>query len=81
MKAITWHGKRDVRVDSVPDPSIEEPTDAIVRITSTCICGSDLPSTRSIQPARSALAALASDRAGDPRMPPRACRDGVASPA
>jgi threonine dehydrogenase-like Zn-dependent dehydrogenase len=42
MKAITWHGKRDVRVDSVPDPSIEEPTDAIVRITSTCICGSDL---------------------------------------
>ena len=42
MKAITWHGKRDVRVDSVPDPSIEEPTDAVVRITSTCICGSDL---------------------------------------
>ena len=42
MKAVTWHGKRDVRVDSVPDPSIEQPTDAIVRITSTCICGSDL---------------------------------------
>ena len=42
MKAVTWHGKRDVRVDSVPDPRIEEPTDAIVRITSTCICGSDL---------------------------------------
>jgi threonine dehydrogenase-like Zn-dependent dehydrogenase len=42
MKAITWHGKRDVRVDTVPDPSIEEPTDALVRITSTCICGSDL---------------------------------------
>jgi threonine dehydrogenase-like Zn-dependent dehydrogenase len=42
MKALTWHGKRDVRVDSVPDPSIEQPTDAIVRITSTCICGSDL---------------------------------------
>jgi threonine dehydrogenase-like Zn-dependent dehydrogenase len=31
MKAITWHGKRDVRVDTVPDPSIEEPTDALVR--------------------------------------------------
>jgi threonine dehydrogenase-like Zn-dependent dehydrogenase len=42
MRAVTWHGKRDVRVDSVPDPKIEEPTDAIVRITSTNICGSDL---------------------------------------
>ena len=42
MKAVTWHGKRDVRVDEVPDPRIEEPTDAIVRITSTAICGSDL---------------------------------------
>jgi threonine dehydrogenase-like Zn-dependent dehydrogenase len=42
MKAVTWHGKRDVRVDSVPDPSILAPTDAIVRITSTAICGSDL---------------------------------------
>lgn len=42
MKALTWHGKRDVRVEDVPDPRIEEPTDAIVRITSTAICGSDL---------------------------------------
>jgi threonine dehydrogenase-like Zn-dependent dehydrogenase len=42
MKAVTWHGKRDVRVDTVPDPSIQQPTDAIVRITSTGICGSDL---------------------------------------
>jgi threonine dehydrogenase-like Zn-dependent dehydrogenase len=42
MKAVVWHGKRDVRVDNVPDPTIEEPTDAIVRITSTNICGSDL---------------------------------------
>jgi threonine dehydrogenase-like Zn-dependent dehydrogenase len=42
MKAVTWHGKRDVRVDEVPDPRIEQPTDAIVRITSTAICGSDL---------------------------------------
>ena len=42
MKAVAWHGKRDVRVDTVPDPSIEAPTDAIVRITSTGICGSDL---------------------------------------
>src|SRR4051794_21272171 len=42
MKALTFHGKRDVRVDEVPDPGIEKPTDAIVRITSTAICGSDL---------------------------------------
>ncbi|OLF15139.1 zinc-dependent alcohol dehydrogenase [Actinophytocola xanthii] len=42
MKAVAWHGKRDVRVDTVPDPKIEEPTDAIIRVTSTGICGSDL---------------------------------------
>jgi len=42
MRAVTWHGVRDVRVDTVPDPVIEEPTDAIVRITTTNICGSDL---------------------------------------
>ena len=42
MKAVTWHGKRDVRVDDVPDPEIEKPSDAIIRITSSGICGSDL---------------------------------------
>src|SRR4051794_20254827 len=42
MKAVVWHGKRDVRVDEVPDPTIEEPTDAIIRVTSSGICGSDL---------------------------------------
>ena len=42
MKAVAWHGKRDVRVDNVDDPTIQEPTDAIVRITTTAICGSDL---------------------------------------
>ena len=42
MKAVTFHGRRDVRVDQVPDPRIEKPTDAIVRISSTAICGSDL---------------------------------------
>jgi threonine dehydrogenase-like Zn-dependent dehydrogenase len=42
MKAVTWHGRRDVRVDEVPDPKIEHPTDAIIRVTSTAICGSDL---------------------------------------
>ena len=42
MKAVTWHGKRDVRVETVPDPKVEEPTDAIIEVTSTNICGSDL---------------------------------------
>jgi threonine dehydrogenase-like Zn-dependent dehydrogenase len=42
MKALTWHGKRDVRIDTVPDPAIQDPTDVIVRITSSGICGSDL---------------------------------------
>jgi threonine dehydrogenase-like Zn-dependent dehydrogenase len=42
MKAVTWHGKRDVRVEEVPDPTIQQPTDAVIRITSTGLCGSDL---------------------------------------
>ena len=42
MKAVTWQGKRDVQVTDVPDPQIEQPTDAIIKITSTNICGSDL---------------------------------------
>ena len=42
MKAVTWQGKRKVSVDTVPDPTIEQPTDAIIKITSTNICGSDL---------------------------------------
>ncbi len=42
MRALCWHGKSDVRGDTVPDPTIEDPRDAIVKITSTCICGSDL---------------------------------------
>jgi threonine dehydrogenase-like Zn-dependent dehydrogenase len=42
LKALTWHGKRDVRVDNVPDPTIQESTDAVVRMTTTAICGSDL---------------------------------------
>lgn len=42
MRALTWHGKRDVRIDTVPDPKIQDPTDVLVKITSTGICGSDL---------------------------------------
>ena len=42
MRAVTWQGRRDMRTETVPDPSIKEPTDAIVRITSSGLCGSDL---------------------------------------
>ena len=42
MHALTWHGKRDVRIDSVPDPVIKDPTDVVVEVTSTGLCGSDL---------------------------------------
>jgi threonine dehydrogenase-like Zn-dependent dehydrogenase len=42
MRALTWHGKKDIRCDTVPDPIIEHPRDAIVKVTSCAICGSDL---------------------------------------
>lgn len=42
MKALTWHGKHDIRCESVPDPKIEQPRDAIIKVTACAICGSDL---------------------------------------
>ena len=42
MRAVTWHGRADVRVDTVPDPTIQEPADVIIEVTSSGICGSDL---------------------------------------
>ena len=42
MKALVWHGKEDIRYDTVSDPEIEEPRDAIIKVTSCAICGSDL---------------------------------------
>lgn len=42
MRALTWHGKEDVRVETVPDPTIIDEGDAIIRVTATAICGSDL---------------------------------------
>ena len=42
MKAVVWHGKQDMRVDNVPDPKILNPRDAIIKVTTTAICGSDL---------------------------------------
>jgi threonine dehydrogenase-like Zn-dependent dehydrogenase len=51
MKAVVWHGKEDVRVDDVEDPKIEEATDAIIKVTSTAICGSDLHLYSKLYPA------------------------------
>lgn len=42
MRALVWHGKKDIRYDTVPDPIIEEPRDAIIKVTTCAICGSDL---------------------------------------
>lgn len=42
MKALRWHGKKDIRCDTVPDPKIEHPRDAIIKVSSCAICGSDL---------------------------------------
>ncbi len=42
MRAVTWQGRRNISVEDVPDPTIQEPNDAIIRVTSTAICGSDL---------------------------------------
>lgn len=42
MKALTWHGKSDIRCESVPDPRIEQPRDVIIKVTACAICGSDL---------------------------------------
>src|ERR1700754_3709746 len=50
MKALCWHGSGDVRVDSVPDAKIEQPTDALIKITSTATCGSDLHLLDGYQP-------------------------------
>jgi threonine dehydrogenase-like Zn-dependent dehydrogenase len=41
MRALTYHGARDVRVENVPDPTIQQPDDIILRVTATAICGSD----------------------------------------
>lgn len=50
MKAITFHGVGDIRLDDVPEPKIQEPTDAVVRITASAICGTDLHMVRGTMP-------------------------------
>ena len=50
MKALTWHGKSDIRCDTVPDPTIEHPRDAIIKVTACAICGSDLHLFNGVMP-------------------------------
>jgi threonine dehydrogenase-like Zn-dependent dehydrogenase len=50
MKALCWHGTGDVRVDTVPDPKIEQPTDVVIKVTASAICGSDLHLLDGYQP-------------------------------
>ena len=42
MRALCWHGRGDIRCETVPDPEIQDPRDAIIKVTSCAICGSDL---------------------------------------
>ncbi len=65
MRAVTWQGKRDVRVDDVPDPTIDEPTDAIIRVTSTNICGSDLHLYETLTPFMTAGDVLGHEAMGE----------------
>ncbi|SES20797.1 Threonine dehydrogenase [Lentzea xinjiangensis] len=50
MKAVVWHGKGDIRLDEVEDPHVQEPTDAVIRITRSAICGTDLHMVRGTMP-------------------------------
>lgn len=52
MRGAVLHGPRDVRIDNRPDPTIIEPTDAVIRMSASCICGSDLWPYRGLNPAR-----------------------------
>src|SRR5207245_4351724 len=51
MRALVWHGKEDIRCDTVSDPQIEDPRDAIIKVTSCAICGSDLHLFHNLIPA------------------------------
>jgi threonine dehydrogenase-like Zn-dependent dehydrogenase len=50
MKAVVYHGVGDIRLDDVPEPKLEAPTDAIVRLTASAICGTDLHFVRGTMP-------------------------------
>ncbi len=65
MKALCWHGTSDVRINNVPDPQIADPTDVIIRITSTAICGSDLHLYDGVMPTMQAGDVLGHENMGE----------------
>lgn len=65
MKALCWHGTNDVRVENVPDPQIQDSRDAVIKITSTAICGSDLHLVNGFQPTMEAGDVLGHENMGE----------------
>ncbi len=65
MKALTWHGKNDIRCESVPDPKIEHGRDAIIKVTACAICGSDLHLFDGIMPSMEAGDVLGHETMGE----------------
>lgn len=65
MKALCWYGTNDVRVENVPDPQIQDSRDAIIKITSTAICGSDLHLVNGFQPTMEAGDVLGHENMGE----------------
>lgn len=65
MRALCWHGKGDVRVDTVPDPKIQHPRDAIIKITACAICGSDLHLLDGYQPTMESGDILGNENMGE----------------
>ena len=76
MRATLLHGPKDIRLEQVPDPRIEQPTDALVTVIAACVCGSDLWPYRGVRPVRVASHkdpdeyARAATRHGRPVVPP-----------
>ncbi len=64
MKAVVFHGVGDIRLDDVPEPKIEQPTDAIVRLTASAICGTDLHMVRGTMPGMEAGTILGHEGVG-----------------
>ena len=65
MKALCWHGKNDIRCDTVPDPRIEHPRDAIIKVTACAICGSDLHLYNGVIPSRQSCDILGHETMGE----------------
>ena len=79
MRGVVMYGPGDVRVEDVADPTILKPTDAIIRLSATCICGSDLWPYRGADPTHDPPTWATSTPASSNRSAPRSPRSGPAS--